>query len=98
MEPMPPFIAKYGEMLQFSGADILLALDLTAIFGMTLWAQLIIYSMMQMSHTQVYMFLLTGTIMAAILVVASKMEGLGACFAVTKPNSLFLPLVNSSYQ
>ena len=95
---MPPFIAKYGEMLQFSGADILLALDLTAIFGMTLWAQLIIYSMMQMSQTQVYMFLLTGTIMAAILVVAFKIEDLSTSFAVTKPNSLFLPLVNSSYQ
>ena len=101
MEPVPPFNAKYREMIQFSGADILLVLYVTAIFRMTLWTPLIIQSMIafQMLHTQCYMFLLTTTIMTAVSVVASGIiEDLGAGFAVTKPNSLFLQLVNSSYQ
>ena len=98
MEPMPPFNAKYGEMLGFSGADVLLTLYFTATFGMSSRTQLIIPSMMQMLHTQSYVFLLIATIMAAISVVASGIiEDLGAGFAVTKPNSWFLQLVNSSY-
>lgn len=96
MEPMPPFNAKYGEMLQFFGADIPLAHYLTAIFGMTLRIPLIIRSMLQASRTLGYVFLLTTTTMAAILTVASIMEDIGAGFAVTKPNSWFLQLVNSS--
>lgn len=98
MEPMPPFNAKYREMLEFSGADVLLTLYFTATFGMNLRTQLIIPSMMQVSHTQGYMFLLIATIMAAISVVAAGIiEDLGASFAVTKPNFWFLQLVNSSY-
>ena len=96
---MPPFNAKYGEMLEFFGADIPLAfLHLTATFGMSLRTPLIIQSIMQVSHTLRYVFLLIATIMAAISVVASGIiEDLGAGFAVTKPNSWFLQQVNSSY-
>ena len=97
MEPMPPFNAKYGEMLQFFGADIPLALYLTAIFGMTLRIPLTVRSMLQMSQTLRYVFQLTTTTMAALFAVAFIMEDLGAGFAVTKPNSWFLQLVNSSY-
>ena len=97
MEPMPPFNAKYGEMLQFFGADITLALYLTAIFRTTLRIPLTVLSMLQVSRTLAYVFQLTTTTMAAIFTVAFIMEDLGAGFAVAKPNSWFLQLVNSSY-
>ena len=94
---MPPFNAKYRKMLQFFGADITLALYLTAIFRTTLRIPLTVLSMLQVSRTLAYVFQLTTTTMAAIFTVAFIMEDLGAGFAVAKPNSWFLQLVNSSY-
>ena len=79
------------------GADITLALYLTAIFGMTLRIPLTVRSILQVSRSLGYVFQLTTTTMGAILAVAFITEDLGAGFAVTKPNSWFLQLVNSSY-